>query len=452
MGVQLNTKDSSMITAKDLAISDLGPCSIDSPLKKLFEAEGHPCHFRSDEEKVIFYASMAKLQEAQKEGTEIPALELCGPRSKIFFDPAKTSCAIVTCGGLCPGINDVIRGIVMELYYRYGVKHIFGIPYGYQGFIPKYGHETIKLTPELVTDIHKTGGTILASSRGDQDSGAILDFLKSKGINVLFVIGGDGTLRGALDISEEAQKRKMNVSVVGVPKTVDNDILHVDQSFGFETAFAEAVKAISSANTEALGAPNGIGLVKLMGRHSGFIACFAALAMNDVNYVFIPEVPFELEGEKGFLNVLKERLKRRKHAVIIVAEGAGQNLIKHDKGEKDASGNVRLKDIGLYMKQRMNDYFKACKIEANIKYIDPTYIIRAVPASPQDSVYCLRLAQNAVHAAMSGKTKVVIGRRNEHYVHFPMTLMSEGRKRVNPYGDLWLSVLEATGQPAKFSD
>ncbi|GAI89791.1 unnamed protein product, partial [marine sediment metagenome] len=267
-----------------------------------------------------------------------------------------------------------------------------------------------------VVAIHKLGGSLLGSSRGKQDPRKIVEFLEKQKIDILFVVGGDGTLRAALEITREIERRKQKISLIGIPKTIDNDILHIDQSFGFETAFSEAVRSIVSAHNEARGVPNGIGLVKVMGRYSGFIACHAALAMNDVNFVLIPEVPFRLYGENGFLEALKQRLLHRKHAVIVVAEGAGQGLIKEKELGSDASGNLRLKDIGLFLKERINAYFKEIKMEANLKYIDPSYMIRSVPASPQDSIYCLRLAEYAVHAAMSGRTKMVVGRRHGFFV------------------------------------
>lgn len=437
-----------MIDSRDLEITSLGQCHFDSPVVKFWEATECRVPFITDNDRVVFNRTLDSLKAWSGEPEKSPSLEIAGPREKIFFDPQKTKAAIVTCGGLCPGINDVIRGLVMLLFYRYGVKEILGIPYGYQGFIPEFGHEPRHLRPEDVLHIHREGGTILASSRGQQDVGRCVDFLEEQRIQLLFVIGGDGTLRGALEIADEVERRGLKISVTGIPKTIDNDIMHIDQSFGFETAFSEAVRAISSADVEANGAPNGIGLVKLMGRQSGFIACYAALAMNDVNYVLIPEVPFHLEGEGGLLETLQRRLERKSHAVIVVSEGAGQGLIDGSGQGYDASGNIRFKDIGSFLKQRIESYFRHISREVNVKYIDPSYQIRSVPATPQDSVYCMRLAHFAVHAAMAGKTRVVVGRRGGVYVHIPMKLIAGGRKQVNPRGELWASVMESTGQPA----
>lgn len=405
--------------------------------------------FREDGARVLYNDSRQELDAVLARGEEPVSFELAGPRERIFFEPSKTTAAIVTCGGLCPGLNDVIRSIVMELYHRYGVTRIFGFRYGYEGMIARYGHVPLPLKPEAMAAIPSFGGTILGTSRGPQDVGEQVDTLEEMNIDLLFVIGGDGTLRGAADISREIERRGLRKSVIGIPKTIDNDIMYLDKSFGFETAFAEAVKAVKGAHTEALGSINGVGLVKLMGRDSGFIACFAALASNDVNFVLIPEVRFELGGQRGFLEALRYRIARRKHAVIVVAEGAGQDLMASDPSLTDASGNRRLGDIGEFLKKEVGAFFKERKMELNLKYIDPSYIIRSVPASPQDNVYCSRLAQNAVHAAMAGKTEMLVGRWHGTFMHLPLDLVTHGRRKVDPKGELWHSVLENTGQPAQ---
>ncbi len=372
-------------------------------------------------------------------------LEPAGARKKIYFDPSKTRAGIVTCGGLCPGLNDVIRALVLELTRLYGVRTVYGFCNGFQGFIAQYGRPVIQLTPDLVDTINEHGGTILGSSRGKQDPVEIVDCLERMGINVLFVIGGDGSIRGAMSIVQEIENRGAKIAVVGVPKTIDNDIQFIDQSFGFQTAFSEAAKAIRAAHVEAQGAPNGVGLVRLMGRHSGFIACYASLAMSDANFVLIPEVPFHLDGEHGLLECLRRRLERRGHAVIVVAEGAGQELVPPSAGT-DASGNKKLVDIGLFLRDRITQYFQEQQIELNLKYIDPSYVIRSVPANPYDSVLCMRLAHNAVHAAMCGRTEMIVSRMHMRFVHVPMPLAIRERNTVDPHGDLWMTVLESTGQ------
>jgi 6-phosphofructokinase 1 len=428
----------------DTTIRSLGPARFRSPLHHA----GQRGMFRDDSERVIYDHDLNSVLSQVKAGKPLVSFEMAGPREHVFFDPQKTSAGIVTCG---PGLNDVIRGIVMELHHRYGVTRIFGFRYGYEGLIPRFGHTPLYLRPESVSTIHTFGGTILGSSRGPQDVKEMVNFLEEMDIDILFVIGGDGTLRGASEICKEIESRNASRSVIGIPKTIDNDIMVIDKSFGFETAFAEAVKAVSCAHTEALGAMNGIGLVKLMGRDSGFISCFTALANNDVNFVLIPEVPFTLEGSSGFLEALYYRISKRKHAVIVVAEGAGQDLLDADPTNTDASGNRKHGDIGGFLRDRIISFFKERKTEVNLKYIDPSYTIRSVPAAPQDNAYCGRLAQNAVHAAMAGKTDMLVGRYHGSYVNLPLSLVTHGRRKVDPKGELWQSVLECTGMPQIFA-
>ena len=437
------------ITRHDFDIQSLGPAELASPLQRVrYEMDAE--FMTDDDHRVLFDHSPQRVRDCVENGTDPVTIEHAGARERIFFNPAQTICAIVTCGGLCPGLNDVIRGLVLTLNYGYGVRTIYGIPYGYEGFIPRHGHTPMNLTPDFVSHLHQEGGSVLGSSRGPQSKKEIVDFLVEYRINVLFVIGGDGTLRGAQDIVTEIGNRDLKISVVGIPKTIDNDLEFMDKSFGFETAFAEAVRTVRCAHNEAKGYPNGVGIVKLMGRDSGFIAAFAALAENSVNYVLIPEVPFQLSGKHGLLACLEDRLSRRGHAVVVVAEGAGQHLMQGHDGATDASGNLKFGDIGPFLKKQIETHFKEIEKQINIKYIDPSYVIRSVPASPQDAIYCLRLAQNAVHAAMAGKTNMVVGRWHGHYVNLPMCVVTRRRRKVNPQGDLWVTVLEATGQPVEF--
>jgi 6-phosphofructokinase 1 len=428
----------------EATIERLGEAQFPSPLR-----HGHLDKFKSDGQRVLLDDTFNDTQATSSDDKSTQSFELAGPREKLFFDPPKTTAAIVTCGGLCPGLNDITRGIVMELYSRYGVTRIYGIRYGYEGLIPRYGHVPLTLRPESVSTIHNFGGTILGSSRGPQNLGEMVDHLEELDVDILFLIGGEGTLRGGEAMSAEIRRRNLKKSVIGIPKTIDNDIVYIDKSFGFETAFAEAVKAVSSAHVEALGAVNGVGLVKLMGRESGFIACYASLAGQHVNFCLIPEVPFALEGERGLLEILRHRIARRKHAVIVVAEGAGQHLMQKSTEKPDASGNHRPGDVGLFLKEKINEFFKQRRMEINLKYIDPSYLIRSVPASPQDNVYCTRLAQAAVHAGMSGRTNTLVGRWHGSFVHIPFSAVTKSRRKVDVDGDLWLSVLEATGQPAR---
>jgi 6-phosphofructokinase 1 len=425
----------------DFQIPSLGACEIDSPLLAQLDRR-RPASFVDDRLRLLIDDRVGGGEERPLK--DRPTLEFAGPRRKIHFNPAATGIGIVTCGGLCPGLNDVIRGLVMVAHHRYGVPRIFGFRYGYEGC--GASEVPIELNPELVKHIHVSGGTLLGTSRGPQDPAKIVRRLAELGVHILFVIGGDGTMRGALAIAEESKHRKAGIAVVGIPKTIDNDVALTDQSFGFATAYSTAMHAIRAAHNEARSAKNGVGLVKLMGRHSGFIACHAALAANEVNFVLIPEVPFSLDGAHGFLEALKARLARRGHAVIVVAEGAGQDLLQNSGDQRDASGNVRLQDIGPFLAGRIREHFKALGVECTLKYIDPSYIIRSVPTTPADSIFCWRLAQNAVHAGMCGKTEMVVAQWHNRFVHVPMRAAISRRNQVDPDGDLWLSVLEATGQ------
>ena len=413
----------------------LGECTIPSPMSK--------APFVNEKERVIYHTNVNEINAVLDKGMQLPSLEVAGPREKIFFDPAGLKCGIVTCGGLCPGLNDVIRAIVMSLHYHYGVKTIFGFRYGYEGLSSNYKHVPLNLTPENVNDIHQMGGTILGSSRGPQDITDMVDTLVDKGVSILFTIGGDGTLRGSQSIAEEIDRRDLKISVIGIPKTIDNDISYVQQTFGFDTAVTESRISLYSAHAEATGARNGIGLVKLMGRESGFIAAFATLAYSEVNFCMVPEVEFTLDA---FLKALKVRLENRGHALIVVGEGAGQYLMAGNH-ELDASGNVRFEDIGIFLKNEINGYFKKTGMEINLKYIDPSYTIRSMPANARDSAFCLLLGHNAVHAGMAGRTNMLVGFWNHTFTHLPISLAVSQRKKIDPHSRLWSNVIESTGQP-----
>lgn len=424
----------------DTTIQSLGKASINSPVRGT-------TIFVDDSERVIVDTTLDYYNRCRS-GDAVPhSLELAGPRRKIFFDPSKTKCGIVTCGGLCPGINDVIRSIVLELYHAYHVENIYGVSYGLQGFIPRYKHPLIELTHTYVEHIHGIGGTVLGSSRGAQDIPEVVDAIERLNMNIVFFIGGDGTLKAASAVAREAFNRGFKCSVIAIPKTIDNDIYFVSKTFGFDTAVEEARKVIQCAHVEAKGAPNGIGLVKVMGRDSGFIAANAALASRDANFVLVPEEDFDLEGDKGFLALLEERLKTRGHAVIVVAEGAGQMFFEARPEEMDASGNVKKGDIGIFLKEHIERHFHARNMPTNLKYIDPSYVIRSVVANASDSIFCGFLAQMAVHAGMSGKTDMLIGLWNNVYVHIPITSCVKGRKKIDTREPLWMSVRESTGQP-----
>jgi 6-phosphofructokinase 1 len=437
------------LSESDLTILRLGKAKIESPLDLSTVYGDKIANYVNEEESVLLVDDGSRVKEAIRNKQPLLAFEKAGPRKSIYFDPSKTRVAIVTCGGLCPGINNIIRSLVRTLSLGYGVGTIFGIRYGYEGFIAKFGHQPIMLDPDYVDDIHIMGGSILASSRGQQPTPEIVDCLERMNISILFTIGGDGTLRGAHEIQEEIGQRGLKIAVVGIPKTIDNDISFVEKTFGLETAFAVAADAIHAAHAEAKGAPNGIGLVKVMGRMSGFIAANAALALTEVNFVLIPEIPFDLEGEKGLFRVLERRFQRKDHAVLIAAEGAGQRYVSEGASGVDASGNPRLGDIGIFLCDAIEEHFREKKnLQVNIKYIDPSYMVRAVPANAHDSIFCVQLAQNAVHAGMAGKTDLVIGSWHNCLTHVPIGLAVSQKKQVDPESPLWLSVLSETDQPA----
>ncbi len=428
----------------------IGEARVNSPISRapMCTRDGRcvPKTFIQDADRILIHDSLDYLRSLGP-GEEPQAFEMAGPRERIYFDPSKVHCAIVTCGGLCPGTNDVIRAIVLELHFLYGVRHIYGVRYGLRGFIPHYGHGLLELNPEAVANIHTFGGTILGTSRGPQDTCEIVDALDRIDLRILFLIGGDGTLRAAYDIYQEITRRELRISVIVIPKTIDNDIPLVSRSFGFDTAVEEATRSILAAHTEAVGSPNGIGLVKLMGRYSGFIAANATLALREVNFVLIPEADFDIDGECGLLAELERRLRERQHALILVGEGAGQKFFRQQDLPRDPSGNIKPGDIGLFLQERIKEYFLQKKMEVNLKYIDPSYLIRSMPANYNDRIYCGFLGQNAVHAGMAGKTGMLVSRWHGHYVHIPIQAAAGERQEMDLNSPLWRSVVESTGQP-----
>ena len=395
-----------------------------------------------DRERLLVPSTLADIRRSLDAGQDPPCFEIAGPRERIFFDPRGLRCGIVTCGGLWPGINDVVRAVVLSLHHHYEVRSVLGFRFGYEG-LASNGVAPAELTRESVENLHLQGGTVLGSSRGPQPVPEMADTLERLGVGILFVIGGDGTLRGAHAIAEEVRRRGRPIAVIGIPKTIDNDIAYIQQTFGFETSVVESRHVIRAANAEAVGARNGIGLVKLMGRHSGFIAAYATLANGDVNFCLVPEVPF---GFDGFMAALDARLAERGHAVIVVAEGAGQGLLSA-MGEKDASGNAKLADIGVFLRDRIQEHGRSRGAEVSLKYIDPSYTIRSAPANARDAAFCTVLAHNAVHAGMAGRTDMVVGYWKHEFTHVPIALAVSERKQIDPAGRLWNHVLGATGQP-----
>ncbi len=430
------------VDPQDLVGESLGECRFQSPLSARY--------FVEDSSRILLNQDRDGVMTGVADGDVLPSFELAGPRSRIFFEPREVTAGIVTCGGLCPGLNDVIRAIVIALERNYGVPRILGFRYGFSGLARSGGFDPVVLNREVVDDIHQDGGTILGSSRGPRDAVEMVDRLVEEGVDMLFTIGGDGTQRGAQTIVDEIRRRRLSIAVVGVPKTIDNDIDLISRSFGFETAVTMSRDAIKAAHTESKGFSRGIGLVKLMGRQSGFIAASATLAHSEVNVCLVPEVDFRIHGEGGLLDWLEKRLQTRRHAVVVVAEGAGQRYLENgeDDEETDESGNVKLKDIGVYLQGVLKNHFSKGPLAARVSYIDPSYIIRSMPATVGDSAFCLQLGHCAVHAAMAGKTGIVVGSWADHFTHVPIRAAVGRRKKIDPDGILWQNVLQATGQPA----
>jgi 6-phosphofructokinase 1 len=435
------------LTAADLAVPTLGPATVASPLDGGLLARYDSVHYVGETDRVLLDDTLDMAVRRGLPVDQLPAFEPGGPRRLLFFDPPRTRVGVVTCGGLCPGLNNVVHGLVMELFGLYGVASVTGFRNGYRGLTHAGGADTLPLTPQTVRGVNDQGGTVLGTSRGSQHPAEMVDTLLDQGIDVLFVVGGDGSLRGAQAIAAEATRRGALLAVVGIPKTIDNDIPWIDASFGFQTAFSRAAESIRAAHTEARSTPHGIGLIKLMGRHSGFIASYASLASEAVDVVLVPEVPTVLAGPDGILDHVVRVLDRQGHAVVVVAEGAGQDLFSDRPEARDPSGNTRLHDIGALLRDRITAHVQESGRELSLRYVDPGYAIRSVPANAHDSVYCTRLAQAAVHAAMAGRTATVVARWHGRFVHLPIALATGSRSQVDPHGDLWLSVLEATGQP-----
>ncbi|MCD2193727.1 ATP-dependent 6-phosphofructokinase [Actinomycetospora endophytica] len=426
----------------DCEITTLGPCSVESPLAPVFEAfeQGGPVGHVDPDDRVLLEDTEWAVAGRDPAAGPPPSFEPARARRQIYFDPAATTAAIVTCGGLCPGLNDVIRGLVQQLRRQYGVERILGIRHGYLGLTRAYRDDAVELSGSMVQEIHQAGGTFLGTSRDRQDPSEMVDALEHLGIDVLFVIGGDGTMTGAREIVGEIERRDRDIAVVGLPKTIDNDLPFIDQSFGFLTAVTRAADTVHAAHAEALSVRHGVSVVKLMGRHAGFVACYAAIAVNDVDLVLIPEVPFAWTGENGLLAAVRDCVDRRGRALVVVAEGAGP--------EHRAEGE----DIGPLVRDRVTADLTAHGYSPVMRYLDPSYAIRSVRADTYDSVYCVLLAHAAVHAAMSGRTGAVVARWRGRYVLVPMTLMTEVPHRVDPAGELWASVLEATRQPTRLDE
>jgi 6-phosphofructokinase 1 len=426
--------------ASALEVRRLGPCTY--PASQFGEVQ----RFVDDTDAVMATASRAAVAELVASGRELPAFELAGPRALLHFSPGEIAAGVVTCGGICPGLNNVLRAVVLTLHHLYGTPTIYGFRYGFAGLGSDL-HSPLELTTDVVDGIHEYGGTLLGSSRGPQDPSVMVDRLESLGVRMLFAIGGDGTLRAVQQITDEIARRGADIAVVGIPKTIDNDIEWTERSFGFATAVQEASRVIDAAHNEARGAWNGVGLVKLMGRNSGFIAAHATLSSSVVNFCLVPEAGLRLQGPGGFLDTLTARLNDRHHAVVVVAEGAGQELVTNEGLGRDPSGNARLGDIGTFLATTMKDHLSAIGMDATVKYLDPSYSIRSLPANAIDAEFCFALGQHAVHAAMAGRTNTMIGYWNRAFTHVPIELAVGKPRRLDPDGEEWQRVLQITGQP-----
>lgn len=363
---------------------------------------------------------------------------------KIWWDPADVRAAIVTCGGLCPGLNSIIREVTMCLWHQYGVRHITGIQFGYNGLSNPELYAPKHLGPKAVREIHMKGGSVLKAGRGGLEAERICDNLEKMGVNMLFVVGGDGTQAAGNLLYEEARRRNLQLSIVGVPKSIDNDILFFDKTFGFDTAVSAACNVIRNGWVEATSCEKGVGIVKLMGRDAGFVCMDAALSSTIVDLCLIPEVSVKMED---IMDHIDETLQRKNFMVIAVAEGAGQEHVA--TGKVDATGHTIYGDIGTHLRDSVNKHLKPSG--GRCFYIDPSYIIRSVPIDPNDHVYCSRLARDAVHSAMRGYTGVVVGPIHNVICMIPMQLIASGKRHVPTKSSNWQACVQVCNMPKALS-
>jgi len=425
----------------DLSIQTLGPAEFPNPLCRYVESDGDRVFIRDEADRINM-----DIRANPNVHRKHLSFESAGAREKLYFEPGRARAAIVTCGGLCPGLNDVIRSVVRQLHLWYDVKKVYGIRFGFGGLSRSPEYPPMELDLEAVVNIQQVGGTILGSARGKPDTDEIVDTLLRWKINMLFCVGGDGTLRGADEIADEIERRGLKIAVIGIPKTIDNDVPFVYRSFGYQTAVEEARHVLECAHVEANGVKHGVGLVKLMGRDAGFVTASAALSNGDVNYCLIPEMSVPIQGENGLLEHLRRRLKARNHALIAVAEGALQSYLG-ESGQTDASGNKVYNDAGRWLGGEIEKAFREWGEEVNVKYFSPSYSIRSVPANGDDRIFCADLGRHATHAAMAGKTRMLVGFWHGEFTHVPLKAIYGMKKRVKRDQSLWVSVLTSTGQP-----
>eukprot|EP00668_Euglena_longa_P014128 GGOE01018102.1.p1 GENE.GGOE01018102.1~~GGOE01018102.1.p1 ORF type:complete len:494 (+),score=144.75 GGOE01018102.1:38-1483(+) len=382
-------------------------------------------------ETIIGHAETS-LQSREKIKKDYNAIYRAGPRREVYFGTDTNAC-IVNTGGLCPGLNSVIEELVRTLD-TYNADTIYGIRYGFLGF-DTTEYMPLILTPHSVLNIHQRGGTILGTCRGSFNEDLILKFLKECNIGQMYVIGGDGSHRAALRIHALCKEHQLRCVVVGIPKTIDNDILFFDKTFGFDTAVEVASKVIDCSFVEASSVKNGVGVVKVMGRDSGFVARNAALSNNVVDACLIPEVPFEIKGNGGLLPWLDGHLATKHCAVIVICEAAGQQHLPCLG--KDPTGHNIYEDTGKWLKKAIETHWQETGQEGKVFLIDPSYMLRSVPANTGDNMFCIQLAQAAVHTAYSGYSGVTVGRYHDLYGVMPIEMVVSGLRKVNPKGSLW---------------
>lgn len=258
--------------------------------------------------------------------------------------------AVNTGGGDAPGLNAVIRGIVLAAYQK--GWEVFGIKYGYRGLLDS--KQMIRLTPEYVWDITNIGGTILGTAIKDDPftypvkgpdgcsietdiSDTIVSNFKSLGFDALIAIGGDGSLR----IADKFLKK--GIPIIGVPKTIDNDISSTDVTFGFDTAMNTATEAIDKLHTTAK-SHDRVMVVEVMGRYVGWIALHSGIS-GSADVILIPEIPFDIEKVSNKIKQLA--LMGKDYAIVVVAEGAkpvGGDISVVE--EKKPGAEARLGGIG----------------------------------------------------------------------------------------------------------
>ena len=437
----MDTADLLAITADDLAIARLGERTIDTPLRDLLGGREESVHYVTETDRVLLDDTLG-VAKRRSAGTpaELPAFNPGGPREKLYFEPSTVTAAIVTCGGLCPGLNNVVRALVLQLANAYGVKSILGFRNGYSGLTDTSA--PLALTPELVRDIHNRGGTILGTSRGGQEPAAMVDTLARHRVDMLFVIGGDGSLRGAQKIAAKpppatAARRGGHPEDHRQRHSVDRPELRLPDRVRPRRRVDPRRAHRGRVHRRRRGTGQADGPAQRLHRLLCDTRQPRSRLRPDPRSLLparqLPALPAQARRSAG----ARSRGRRRGRRAGAVPRSA----------ETDASGNARLGDIGALLRERVTAHFAQHGTPLSLRYVDPGYAIRSVPANAFDAVYCARLAQAAVHAGMAGFTSMVVARWHGRFIHLPIALATATRNQVDPHGDLWMSVLEATGQP-----